>query len=118
MRLRIPKAEKQVPTIDSRIAGSARFTKEQKHWLFEKATFMGLKGLINFGTDLPIGGVVVEHNSIIGGHHSSDIRLGDPDAHAEAMALMDAMSDKKNPNPNPDTVVINAEPCPDCQDFL
>lgn len=84
--------------------------------LLWRATNLAIEGAFRFGRDLPVGAVAAAGDWVVGRFFASDMRTGFDFMHAEHRAVLDAKMDRFNPPP--DTVVVTAEPCDNCQDFL
>jgi len=68
--------------------------------------------------EVPVGAVLVQHQTIIASAHNKTILLKDPTAHAEILALRDA-SQKLNNYRLPDlTLYVTLEPCFMCMGAL
>lgn len=68
--------------------------------------------------EVPIGAVVVCGDEIIGAGFNSNIRLNDPTAHAEIMALREAGKKLKNHRLTDCDLYVTLEPCPMCAGAL
>ncbi len=68
--------------------------------------------------EVPIGAIVVQSDQIIGRGQNSVIRLNDPTAHAEVVALRDAGNALKNYRLESCTVYATLEPCSMCAGAL
>ena len=64
--------------------------------------------------EVPVGAVAVADGQIVGAGHNQPIRLGDPTAHAEIMAIRAAASTLKTYRLNSVTIYITLEPCVMC----
>ncbi len=64
--------------------------------------------------EVPVGAVVVVGNEIVGSGSNSPIRLGDPTAHAEILALREAAAHTGNYRLENATLYVTLEPCPMC----
>jgi tRNA(adenine34) deaminase len=68
--------------------------------------------------EVPIGAIVVQGDQIVGRGQNSVIRLNDPTAHAEVVALRDAGRALKNYRLESCTVYATLEPCSMCAGAL
>jgi len=68
--------------------------------------------------EVPVGAVVVREQRIIGRGYNQPIRLNDPTAHAEVLALRDAASRCQDYRLAGSTVYVSLEPCPMCMSAL
>jgi tRNA(adenine34) deaminase len=68
--------------------------------------------------EVPVGAVVVLNERIIGRGHNSSIRLCDPTAHAEILALREAARSVGNYRLTGTTVYTTVEPCAMCAGAL
>lgn len=68
--------------------------------------------------EVPVGAVVVCGGEIIGAGFNSNIRLNDPAAHAEIMALRAAGKKVKNHRLTDCDLYVTLEPCPMCAGAL
>jgi tRNA(Arg) A34 adenosine deaminase TadA len=80
------------------------------------ATNLAIECAFKNGTDVPIGAVALRGGEIIGTGSASDRQLRQKHLHAEAMALYDTFT--KPDSDEPMTMVVSAEPCRSCQDFM
>jgi tRNA(adenine34) deaminase len=64
--------------------------------------------------EVPIGAVVVIDNRIVGRGHNSPVRLNDPTAHAEVLALREAAQTINNYRLIGATLYVTIEPCAMC----
>lgn len=65
--------------------------------------------------DVPVGAVVIVDGEIVARRHNERERIGDPLAHAEALAIRDAAAVVGNGWRLDDaTLVVTLEPCPMC----
>ncbi len=64
--------------------------------------------------EVPVGAVVVEGKRIIGRGRNSTVRLSDPSAHAEIMAIRDAAEKKGNYRLPEADIYVTIEPCVMC----
>ncbi len=64
--------------------------------------------------EVPVGAVILVNNKIVGRGHNSPVRLHDPTAHAEILALRMAARSMKNYRLPGSVVVVTAEPCVMC----
>jgi tRNA(adenine34) deaminase len=68
--------------------------------------------------EVPVGAVIVANQTIIGRGHNQPIRLHDPTAHAEILALRDAASALRNYRLPGTTLYVTVEPCLMCMGAL
>jgi len=68
--------------------------------------------------EVPVGAVVVHHNTLIGRGHNSPIALNDPTAHAEIQALRAASQQLGNYRLVGATLYVTVEPCLMCMGAL
>ena len=64
--------------------------------------------------EVPIGAVLLWNDTVIGRGHNSSIRLHDPTAHAEIMALRDAALNISNYRLPGTVLIVTLEPCVMC----
>lgn len=64
--------------------------------------------------EVPVGAVLVRDNAIIGEGSNSPIRLNDPTAHAEILAIRDAAQACGNYRLSGSTLYVTIEPCTMC----
>jgi tRNA(adenine34) deaminase len=68
--------------------------------------------------EVPVGAVVVREGEIIGQGWNSPVRLGDPTAHAEILALREAAARVRNYRIEGATLYATLEPCVMCAGAL
>jgi len=68
--------------------------------------------------EVPVGAVVVLDGAIIGRGYNSPIRLSDPTAHAEILALREAAANTRNYRLESATLYATLEPCVMCAGAL
>lgn len=68
--------------------------------------------------EVPVGAIVVREGRIAGRGYNSPIRLNDPTAHAEILALREAASELGNYRLINSTMYVTMEPCPMCAGAL
>ncbi|HTR37911.1 MAG TPA: tRNA adenosine(34) deaminase TadA [Bryobacteraceae bacterium] len=68
--------------------------------------------------EVPVGAVVVLDGEIIGRGYNSPIRLSDPTAHAEILALREAAANARNYRLENATMYATLEPCVMCAGAL
>lgn len=68
--------------------------------------------------DLPFGAVIVSNGAIVARGHNAGVRLNDPTAHGEMMALRDFISRHPADRLASATVYTTGEPCPMCMSAL
>jgi tRNA(adenine34) deaminase len=68
--------------------------------------------------EVPVGAVVVADGAIIGRGYNSPIRLSDPTAHAEILALREAAANARNYRLENATLYATLEPCVMCAGAL
>lgn len=68
--------------------------------------------------EIPVGAVVVVNNQLIAEGWNQSIRLHDPSAHAEMMAIRQAGQRLKNYRMLDTTLYVTLEPCPMCAGLL
>ena len=68
--------------------------------------------------DFPFGAVIVTDGQIVARGHNSGIRLNDPTAHGEMMAIRDFISRNPAEHLKSATVYTTGEPCPMCMGAL
>lgn len=64
--------------------------------------------------EVPIGAVVVVDGAVVARAHNAPIRLADPTAHAEVLALRAAARERGNYRLPEATVYVTVEPCAMC----
>jgi len=64
--------------------------------------------------EVPIGAVLARHGMVLSVAHNSPIRLHDPTAHAEILALRDAAQTEHDYRLPGTTLYVTAEPCVMC----
>lgn len=64
--------------------------------------------------EVPVGAVVLLNDKIVGRGHNSPIRMKDPTAHAEIMALRQAAKNNMNYRLPGAVVIVTVEPCIMC----
>ncbi|MFT7411848.1 MAG: tRNA(adenine34) deaminase [Paraglaciecola sp.] len=68
--------------------------------------------------EIPVGAVLVKDNQIIGKGWNQSIRLHDPSAHAEMMAIRDAGKNVQNYRLVDSCLYVTLEPCTMCAGLL
>lgn len=68
--------------------------------------------------EIPVGAVVVANGEIIGEGYNQSIKLNDPSAHAEMLAIRQAGENIKNYRLIDCTLYVTLEPCPMCAGLL
>jgi len=68
--------------------------------------------------DVPIGAVIVSRETIIGRGHNSKILLHDPSAHAEALAIRNACSKRKDWRLSDCDLYVTLKPCDMCMAII
>lgn len=68
--------------------------------------------------DFPFGAVIVSEGRIVGRGHNSGVRLNDPTAHGEMMAIRDFISRHPAAELRTTTIYTTGEPCPMCMGAL
>lgn len=68
--------------------------------------------------EIPVGAVLVKNNQIIGEGWNQSIKLHDPSAHAEMMALREAGKNQQNYRLVKCCLYVTLEPCPMCAGLL
>ncbi|MCV2885535.1 tRNA adenosine(34) deaminase TadA [Aestuariibacter sp. AA17] len=68
--------------------------------------------------EIPVGAVLVRDNQVIGEGWNQSIRLNDPSAHAEMMAIRAAGKHIENYRLVNTTLYVTLEPCPMCAGLL
>lgn len=68
--------------------------------------------------DFPFGSVIVSEGRIVARGHNSGVRLSDPTAHGEMMAIRDFMSRHPAEELRSATIYTTGEPCPMCMGAL
>lgn len=68
--------------------------------------------------DFPFGAVIVKEGRIVARGRNSGLRLNDPTAHGEMMAIRDFISRHPAENLKSATVYTTGEPCPMCMGAL
>lgn len=68
--------------------------------------------------EVPIGAVLVHNEQIIGRGANSPIRLNDPTAHAEVIAIREGAATMRNYRLGTTTLYVTLEPCPMCAGAL
>lgn len=81
---------------------------------WQRATELALESARTYGLDFPVGAVALNGIDIVGRGFANDKRLGNDLMHAETSAISDTMHMRELP----DTLVVNVEPCPQCQWYL
>lgn len=84
--------------------------------LLHRTTNLAIESAFTYGIDLPVGAVAALRDEIVGRHFAGDRRLGYDQMHAEYMASMDTIVGMGSACM--DTIVVNVEPCNNCQDYL
>lgn len=90
------------------ISRDERFMREALHL----AEYAGQAG------EVPIGAVLVHNEQIIGRGANSPIRLNDPTAHAEVIAIREGAAIMRNYRLGMTTLYVTLEPCPMCAGAL
>jgi tRNA(adenine34) deaminase len=86
-----------------------------KHWMglaLQHAEEAGRQG------EVPVGAVLVGKNGLLGAAGNSPIRLTDPSAHAEMLAIRKAASLQENYRLPETTLYVTLEPCIMCMGVL
>ena len=96
------------------VSNSVRFFCEVK--MNEKFFIEALKeaDLSLESNDVPIGAVIVSRETLISKGHNSKILLNDPTAHAEALAIRKACSERKDWRLADCDLYVTLKPCPMC----
>lgn len=81
---------------------------------WQRTTELALESARTYGLDFPVGAVALDGVDIVGRGFANDNRFGHGLMHAEVMANSDTMFNHEQP----DTIVVNVEPCPQCQRYL
>jgi len=68
--------------------------------------------------EVPVGAIVVMRGAVYGRGYNSPIRLNDPTAHAEILALREAAAEAGNYRLTNSTIYVTLEPCPMCAGAL
>ncbi len=68
--------------------------------------------------DLPFGAVIVSNGAIVARGHNQGVRLNDPTAHGEMMAIRDFISRHPAEHLQSATIYTTGEPCPMCMGAL
>ena len=68
--------------------------------------------------DFPFGAVIVRDGRVVARGHNSGVRLGDPTAHGEMMAIRDFISRHPAEELKSATIYTTGEPCPMCMGAL
>ena len=84
----------------------------EEEFFMEKA--VALAKLASEQDEVPVGAVIVRENKIIGEGYNQTIRLNDPTAHAEILALRDAALNLNNYRLDSSTMFVTLEPCMMC----
>ena len=84
----------------------------EEEFFMEKA--VALAKLASEQDEVPVGAVIVRKNKIIGEGYNQTIRLNDPTAHAEILALRDAALNLNNYRLDSSTMFVTLEPCMMC----
>ena len=64
--------------------------------------------------EVPVGAVVVREGAIVARAHNETIRRGDPTAHAELLAVQQALRDLHTDRLTDCTLYVTLEPCAQC----
>lgn len=88
------------------------FTPDNDKVFMREALKQAEKALKN--QEVPIGAVVVLEGEIIGRGFNSTVKLSDPTAHAEILAIREASSKVDNYRLNEASLYVTLEPCPMC----
>ncbi|MFM9162683.1 MAG: nucleoside deaminase [Methylocystis sp.] len=64
--------------------------------------------------DFPFGAVIEKNGELLSKGHNLGIKLNDPTAHAEMMAIRNYTADHPAENLNDATIYTTGEPCPMC----
>ena len=64
--------------------------------------------------EVPVGAVVVRDGTIIARAHNETVRRGDPTAHAELLAIQDALRVLETDRLTDCTLYVTLEPCAQC----
>lgn len=86
-----------------------------QYWMFqalERADRAAIQG------EVPVGAIVVKDNKIVGEGWNQSIRLHDPSAHAEMMAIRQAGLNLSNYRLVDTTLYVTLEPCCMCAGLL
>ncbi len=68
--------------------------------------------------DFPFGAIIVSEGRIVARGHNSGVRLNDPTAHGEMMAIRDFISRHPAEHLKSATIYTTGEPCPMCMGAL
>ena len=68
--------------------------------------------------DVPIGAVIVSRETLISKGHNSKILLNDPTAHAEALAIRKACSERKDWRLSDCDLYVTLKPCEMCEKVI
>ena len=90
-------------------------TEDDKRWMAE--ALLLARQAVDVG-EVPVGAVVVVDGQRVAGRHNEPIRLNDPSAHAEMLALRDAARQLQNYRLVGATLYVTLEPCVMCAGLI
>ena len=92
----------------------ASYEKVRLSAAWQRTTELALESARTYGLDFPVGAVALDGLTIVGRGYANDNRFRHGLMHAEVMANSDTIFNQDHP----DTLVVNLEPCPNCQSYL
>lgn len=64
--------------------------------------------------EVPVGAVIIDDSGVLAAAHNATIRLGDPTAHAEMLAIREALARTGRDRLPDATLYVTLEPCAQC----
>lgn len=87
------------------------FSESDRHWM-DRA--LQLAARAEDEGEVPVGAVLVREENVLGEGWNRPIKLNDPSAHAEILAMREAGQSEENYRLPGSTLYVTLEPCPMC----
>lgn len=112
---RLPETTRRRHLLTELAALNIAATEDDKRWMAE--ALLLARQAVDVG-EVPVGAVVVVDGQRVAGRHNEPIRLNDPSAHAEMLALRDAARQLQNYRLVGATLYVTLEPCVMCAGLI